>query len=108
MQLSAPEVAGHTSSLRHATQQATFSRLCLRARRLLERGVRFVTVFSGGSNNKQPSKWDAHSKIETNHQHNAMMVDQPIAALLADLNSRGMLDDKLVIWTGEFGRTPTS
>jgi hypothetical protein len=118
MQLSAPEVAdlAKESAATHQLygtgrsdpQQATFSRLCLRARRLLERGVRFVTVFSGGSNNKQPSNWDAHSNIETNHRPNAMMVDQPIAALLADLKSRGMLDDTLVIWTGEFGRTPTS
>ncbi|MCH7990390.1 MAG: DUF1501 domain-containing protein [Planctomycetes bacterium] len=118
MQLSAPDVADlsresiTTHQLygtdRSDPQQATFSRLCLRARRLLEKGVRFVTVFSGGSNNKQPSNWDAHTDLESNHRPNAMMVDQPIAALLTDLKSRGMLDDTLVIWTGEFGRTPTA
>jgi hypothetical protein len=118
MQASAPEVAdiARESQATHKLygtdrvdgQQANFSRICLRARRLLERGVRFVTVFSGGSNNKQPSNWDAHSNIETNHRPNAMMVDQPIAALLTDLKSRGLLEDTLVIWTGEFGRTPTA
>lgn len=118
MQLSAPDVADlsreskATRELygvdRPDAQQATFSRLCLRARRLLERGVRFVTIYSGGSNNKQPSNWDAHSDIEKNHRPNALMVDQPIAALLTDMKARGLLDDTLVIWTGEFGRTPTS
>jgi hypothetical protein len=118
MQLSAPDVADLSRETaatwrlygvdRSDAQQATFSRMCLRARRLLERGVRFVTVFSGGSNNKQPSNWDAHEDIVANHVPNAAMVDQPIAALLTDLKLRGLLDDTLVIWTGEFGRTPTS
>jgi len=70
--------------------------------------VRFVTIFAGGSNNKQPSNWDAHQDIVKNHVPNAAIVDRPIAALLADLRQRGLLDDTLVIWTGEFGRTPTA
>lgn len=118
MQLSAPDVAD-VSQESQATQklygvdrtdpqQARFSLLCLRARRLLERGVRFVTIYSGGSNNVQPSNWDAHEDLASNHRPNALMVDQPISALLTDLRSRGMLDDTLVIWMGEFGRTPTS
>jgi hypothetical protein len=118
MQVSAPEAADlsrETAAMhrlygadRPDPQQARFSRMCLGARRLLERGVRFVTVFSGGSNNTQPSNWDAHEDIVGNHVPNAAMVDQPIAALLTDLRQRGLLDDTLVIWTGEFGRTPTS
>jgi len=118
MQLSAPDVADlsqETAAMhrlygtdRKDPQQATFSRLCLRGRRLLERGVRFVTLFAGGSNNRQPSNWDAHKDIVANHTPNARIVDQPIAALLTDLKQRGMLEETLVIWTGEFGRTPTA
>jgi hypothetical protein len=118
MQLSAPDVADLSQETaatlklygvdRPDPQQATFSRLCLRARRLLERGVRFVTLYSGGSNNVQPSNWDAHEDLVGNHRPNALMVDQPIAALVTDLAARGLLEDTLVIWTGEFGRTPTS
>jgi hypothetical protein len=72
------------------------------ARRLLERGVRFVQVWHGAG---QP--WDAHDNIRANHSKLAAACDQPIAALLKDLKQRGMLDDTLVIWGGEFGRTPT-
>lgn len=117
MQISAPEAADLAQETAATHQQygtdrkdkrhAKFSRMCLLSRRLLERGVRFVTVFSGGSNNVQDN-WDAHKDLVGNHTKNAKSVDQPIAALLADLSQRGMLDDTLVIWTGEFGRTPTS
>ncbi|WP_437187640.1 DUF1501 domain-containing protein [Planctomicrobium sp. SH668] len=117
MQLSAPDVADisqeslETQKLygvdRSDPLQARFSTMCLRARRLLERGVRFVTVYSGGSNNVQ-ANWDAHDNVVDNHGRNALSVDQPIAALLTDLKDRGLLEDTLVIWTGEFGRTPTS
>jgi arylsulfatase A-like enzyme len=72
------------------------------ARRLLERGVRFVQVWHGAG---QP--WDSHDDIKTNHAKLAKECDQPIAALLKDLKQRGLLDDTLVIWGGEFGRTPT-
>lgn len=77
------------------------ARQTLIARRLLERGVRFVQLWHGAS---QP--WDNHDKIKENHEKLARQIDQPIAALLKDLKQRGMLDDTLVIWGGEFGRTP--
>jgi len=76
----------------------TFGKQCLMARRLVEKGVRFVQLFSGG--------WDSHDYLERGHSARIKSVDQPIAALIKDLKSRGMLDDTLVIWTGEFGRTP--
>jgi hypothetical protein len=79
-----------------------FNDACLVARRLLERGVRVVQIFTGSG---QP--WDDHGDI-ANHRNNARTVDQPIGALLADLKRRGMLEDTLVLWGGEFGRTPTS
>ncbi|MFZ6656478.1 DUF1501 domain-containing protein [Undibacterium sp. TJN19] len=77
----------------------------LRARRLVERGVRFVHVISG-SNDKTYGSWDAHNNIEKNHAVMAKSVDKPIGALLADLKARGLLDSTLVVWTSEFGRTP--
>lgn len=77
-------------------------RQTLIARRLLERGVRYIQLWHGGG---QP--WDNHDDIEKNHRRLAKQIDQPIAALLADLKQRGMLDDTLVMWGGEFGRTPT-
>ncbi|WP_038169718.1 DUF1501 domain-containing protein [Verrucomicrobium sp. BvORR106] len=82
---------------------ATFGRNCLLARRLVENGVRFVQLYSGAG-----SKWDSHKEIEKNHAQLSHSVDQPIAGLLADLKSRGMLEETLVIWGGEFGRTPMS
>ncbi len=82
---------------------ATFGRNCLLARRLVESGVRFVQLYSGAG-----SKWDSHTDIETKHPPLCQAVDQPIAGLLADLKSRGLLDETLVIWGGEFGRTPMS
>lgn len=78
-----------------------FGRLCLMARRLVERGVRFVQCYSGSG-----SAWDAHSNIEGNHRKLCRGTDVPIAGLLADLRARGLLEDTLVIWGGEFGRTP--
>lgn len=80
-----------------------FGRMCLLARRLVERGVRFVQLYSGAG-----SKWDAHSDIEGNHSRLCRATDKPIAGLLQDLKARGMLDDTLVVWGGEFGRTPQS
>jgi hypothetical protein len=80
---------------------AKFGRNCLLARRLVERGVRFVQCYSGSG-----SGWDAHSDLEKNHTKYCRQTDRPIAGLLADLKARGLLDETLVIWGGEFGRTP--
>ena len=89
-------------------QQATFSRMCLLGRRLLERGVRFVSLYCGASNNVPDFNWDAHANLEKNHRLNAGISDQPVAALLTDLKQRGLLEDTLIIWGGEFGRTSYS
>ncbi|MFO0961219.1 MAG: DUF1501 domain-containing protein, partial [Isosphaeraceae bacterium] len=82
---------------------AVFARQCLLARRLVERGVRFVelTCPSVGAD-----RWDQHSSLRKGHEDNARAVDRPIAGLLSDLKSRGLLDSTLVVWAGEFGRTP--
>ncbi|MGL4514882.1 MAG: DUF1501 domain-containing protein [Lacipirellulaceae bacterium] len=84
----------------------TFARECILARRLVERGVRFVELTCPRI--ADTDRWDAHSNLKANHSRNALAVDQPIAALLEDLASRGLLDDTLVLWAGEFGRTPFS
>jgi len=81
-----------------------FARQCLTARRLLERGVRFVQLYSGGMENQR--SWDGHQDIEGNHAQFAAETDRPVAGLLADLEQRGLLEDTLVIWAGEFGRLP--
>ena len=78
--------------------EASFARACLIARRLVERGVRFVTIYHEG--------WDAHSDVAGNVRHNCQATDRASAALVADLKRRGMLDETLVVWGGEFGRTP--
>jgi hypothetical protein len=78
-----------------------FGSLCLLARRLVERGVRFVQLYCGSN-----SGWDAHVDIEENHSRHCQASDKPIAGLLADLKMRGLLDETLVVWGGEFGRTP--
>jgi hypothetical protein len=83
-----------------------FGRNCLVARRLVERGVRFVQLYSGGGHLEET--WDAHASVEKNHGQHAAEVDRPIAALLADLEQRGLLESTLVIWGGEFGRMPFS
>jgi hypothetical protein len=111
MQAEAPE-AVDLSKETEATQKlygldvketADFGRQCLLARRLVERGVRFVQLYHGAG-----SKWDAHTKIETNHGALCRSSDRPIAGLLQDLKSRGLLESTLVVWGGEFGRTPMS
>jgi hypothetical protein len=81
-----------------------FGRECLLARRLVERGVKFIELTCPVTPGND--RWDAHSGLVKNHSENARAVDQPIAALLKDLKSRGLLDETLVVWTGEFGRTP--
>ncbi|MEZ6061715.1 MAG: DUF1501 domain-containing protein [Planctomycetaceae bacterium] len=87
-------------------QTADFAGRCLLARRLLEQGVRFVQLFSGGSFGSPRINWDGHEDVRENHTREAGRLDQPVAALLKDLRQRGMLDDTLVLWTTEFGRTP--
>ncbi len=81
----------------------TFARQCLLARRLIERGVRFIELTCPGGNG---DRWDQHSNLRDGHQKNCHTVDQPIAALLEDLKQRGLFESTLVVWTGEFGRTP--
>jgi hypothetical protein len=111
MQAAAPEVvdlgqeAADTRRLYGLDQPATerFGRNCLLARRLVERGVRFVQLYSGSG-----SKWDAHTNLEANHGRYCRESDRPIAGLLKDLKRRGLLDSTLVVWGGEFGRTPMS
>src|SRR5215207_5368884 len=111
MQAEAPE-AVELSRESDATRQlygieeretAPFGKMCLLARRLVERGVRFVQLYHGAG-----SKWDAHANIEKNHSEMCRQMDKPVAGLLKDLKSRGLLDSTLVVWGGEFGRTPMS
>src|SRR5207244_2029005 len=83
---------------------ANFGRQCLLARRFAERGVRFVQV----THSDALVQWDQHSNLKNGHEKNAREVDRPIAGLLQDLKARGLLDDTLVLWGGEFGRTPTA
>jgi len=83
-----------------------FGRSCLLARRLLESGVRFVQLFSGGAFGQPRINWDGHEDMVQNHGREAARIDQPLAGLLRDLRQRGMLDDTLVMFTSEFGRTP--
>ena len=86
-----------------ADHTRTFGRQCLMARRLVERGVRFVQLYHGAG-----SKWDSHTGMEKHHSRLCGNVDKPIVGLIADLKQRGLLDETLVIWGGEFGRTPMS
>jgi len=112
MQLSAPEVLNLAQETEHTHRQygtddpvtADFARNCLTARRMIERGVRFVQVWSGTGG---PSKnWDNHNDIPKELPYIANQVDKPIAALIADLHARGLFDDTILIWTTEFGRMP--
>ena len=114
MQQSAPEAVDLTKES-EATRRLyglddprteKFGRKCLIARRLVERDVRFVQVYSGGGHGADT--WDAHSNVDTNHELHCGETDKPMAGLLKDLKSRGLLDETLVVWAGEFGRTPTS
>ncbi len=83
-----------------------FARKCILARRLVERGTRFIQVYSGGAHNDD--NWDAHGDLVKNHEFHAGNTDKPIAGLIKDLKQRGLLDETLVIWGGEFGRQPTA
>jgi hypothetical protein len=114
MQTEAPEVFDiskepqETLDLYGVGKPATddYGRRCLLARKLVEKGVRFVCVVSGGGN--ADTEWDAHSNIESNHIKMASYTDQPVAALIKDLKRRGLLDSTIVLWGGEFGRSPES
>ncbi len=111
MQAAAPEAIDLDSEPEHIKklygldnkETEVYGRQCLMARRLIERGVRFIQLYHGAG-----SKWDSHSKMEENHSRLCNNVDQPIAGLILDLKQRGLLEDTLVIWGGEFGRTPMS
>ncbi len=83
-----------------------FGRSCLLARRLIEQGVRFVQLFSGGSFGNPRINWDGHEDTKANHTQEALRIDQPVAALVKDLRQRGLFDDTLLLFTTEFGRTP--
>jgi len=115
MQLAVPKVADlSTESAKLKTEYgfddpitADCARNCLLARRLLEDGVRFVQIYSGGPIAGMPrTSWDAHEDVKENHSAEAERIDRPVATLLKDLKQRGMLDDTLVMFTTEFGRTP--
>lgn len=114
MQASVPEVVDFSREPEEIKRQygldspATegFGRSCLLARRLLERGVRFVQLFNGGAFGRPRINWDAHESIVENHSQQALTMDKPLAGLLKDLKARGLFDDTLVIWNTEFGRTP--
>jgi hypothetical protein len=85
---------------------ADFGRKCLITRRLIERGVRYIQLYSGGGH--QEDTWDGHSDCITNHKTHAAETDKPIGALISDLKRSGLWDETLLVWGGEFGRTPTS
>ncbi|HVY71799.1 MAG TPA: DUF1501 domain-containing protein, partial [Verrucomicrobiae bacterium] len=116
MQLSVPEVvdlAGESDATKKLygldqTPTAGFGRNCLLARRLVEKGVRFVQLFHGGAFGSPRINWDGHENLAENHRNQAISLDQPVAALIQDLKARGMLSDTLVLWTTEFGRTPVT
>ena len=123
MQMSAPEAVSFEKESKHTLEAygvlgtkklprqsrtleespVDFATMCLTARRLVERGVRVISISVGGRRG-----WDQHSKLRAGLQHNALVVDQAIAALITDLKQRGLLDSTLVLWGGEFGRTPTA
>ncbi|MGL5094608.1 MAG: DUF1501 domain-containing protein, partial [Planctomycetia bacterium] len=113
MQSAAPDVVDFASETRETQAlygldaeygpTKTFAAECLLARRLVERGVRFVELTCPSTGH---DRWDQHSGLKKGHEDNARAVDQPIAALLVDLKRRGLLEETLVVWAGEFGRTP--
>lgn len=114
MQRAVPELADLTGESPHTRTMygldhknkntATFARQCLLARRLVERGVRFIELTCPATRGND--RWDQHGNLKKGHEDNAVAVDQPIAALIKDLKRTGLLDSTLVVWGGEFGRTP--
>ena len=113
MQVAAPELADLASETQATRDmygvdskikgQGVFGRQCLIARRLVERGVRFIELTCPSVGH---DRWDQHGNLEKGHTDNALATDQPIGALLTDLKQRGLLDETLIVWCGEFGRTP--
>jgi len=116
MQASIPEAArldeepAHIKTLYGLGEDANkgFAQNCLMARRLVERGVRFVQIINGGAFGSPRINWDGHENLKQNHDTQAATLDQPLAALIIDLKQRGMLEDTLVIWNTEFGRSPST
>jgi hypothetical protein len=114
MQMAAPEAVDFSKETEETKalygidkpETADFGRKCLLARRMVERGVRFIQLYSGGGHGNDT--WDAHGDIVGNHGKHAQATDKPIAGLLQDLKRRGLLDSTLVVWAGEFGRMPIS
>ena len=114
MQSSAPEATDLSKEPEHIQKMygldnprsAAYGRQCLMARRLVERGVRFIQIYSGGNHND--ANWDAHGDLFDNHTLHAGETDKPIAGLLEDLKQRGLLDSTLIVWGGEFGRQPVA
>lgn len=114
MQRVVPEVAnlGRESTATHSLygidhpETVDFGQSCLMARRLLEAGVRFVQLFSGGAFGSPRINWDGHENMIQNHGQEALRIDLPVSGLIRDLRQRGMLEDTLVLFTSEFGRTP--
>jgi hypothetical protein len=113
MQMSVPDLMDLSGEPKHIrelygldaeyAQTATYASQCLLARRLVQRGVRFIELTCPAVDG---DRWDQHQKLRKGHENNARAVDQPIAALLIDLRQQGLLDETLVVWAGEFGRTP--
>ena len=117
MQLSVPEISDLASEPAHILKsygaadttnpiKAGFARNCILARRLIERGVRFVQLFNGAYASGGELNWDGHNKLKEQYDKHAAILDQPVAALIRDLRQRGLLDDTLVVWCTEFGRMP--
>src|SRR5262249_5799962 len=112
------DISGETEQTRRLygldsedADKAAYGRQCLLARRLVERGVRFIELSClgksiGGGNAANP--WDQHGELEKGHRARGFQIEQPIAALIKDLRMRGLLDETLIVWAGEFGRTPFS
>jgi hypothetical protein len=120
MQLSVPEVSDLSSEPRHILKmygaddasnplKASFAKNCILARRLIEKGVRFVQLFNGAyqTGGEGVSNWDGHKKLHDQYKKHGPVLDQPAAALMADLRQRGLLEDTLILWCTEFGRMPT-
>lgn len=116
MQVTLPEATGLDSEPDHVKKlyglddsaNKGFSRNCLMARRLLERGVRFVQIINGGAFGSPRINWDGHEDLKENHDTQAATMDRPVAALIQDLKQRGMLEDTLFVWSTEFGRSPST
>jgi hypothetical protein len=117
MQLSVPEISDLSTEPEHVLKmygaddtananKAGFARNCILARRLIERGVRFVQLFNGAYASGGELNWDGHNKLKEQYDKHAEILDQPAAALIRDLRQRGLLEDTLVVWCTEFGRMP--